>query len=231
MTLNIVIPMAGEGRRFKEAGYDIYKAFLPVGRQRMIDAVISNVRPSQSHQFTFVSRYDLLLDSLPSGSFVLRLDEPTEGAAATILKVREYIDNEQPLLIVNSDQLIDFKIDGFLNKARGYDGLILTFSATDPKWSYASVKGGEVVGVAEKVPISTHATCGVYYFGSGHDFLQAADSMIAKNIRTKGEYYLCPVYNEYIAMGKKVGIYEVEATAMHGLGTPEEYEAYQSNFI
>jgi dTDP-glucose pyrophosphorylase len=229
--LQIVVPLAGEGKRFKEAGYDVYKAFLPVGRQRMIDAVISNVRPSQDHLFTFVSRYDLLLDSLPSGSFVLRLDEPTDGAVSTVLKVREHIDSDTPLLIVNSDQLIDFKIDDFLAKAKNYDGLILTFPATDPKWSYASVKNGEVVGVAEKVPISNHATCGVYYFGSGHDFLQAADQMIRKNIRTKGEFYLCPVYNEYIAMGKTVGIYEVEAKAMHGLGTPEDYEAYQSNLI
>lgn len=226
MTLNIVIPLAGEGKRFKDAGYEVYKAFLPVGRKRMIDAVIENVRPKQPHQFLFPSRYPLLLDSLPSGSVVHEIPEPTEGATATILHVRQHIDCEAPVLIVNSDQLIDFDINAFLAEARRYDGLILTFPATDPKWSFAKVKNREVVGVAEKVPISNHATCGVYYFDNGHDFVEAADRMIAKNIRTKGEYYLCPVYNEFIDMGKRVGIYEVPAEAMHGLGTPEDYRSY-----
>ena len=226
MTLNILIPMAGEGKRFKDAGYEVYKAFLPVGRKRMIDAVIENVRPTQPHQFVFVSRYDLLLDALPRGSFVLRLAEPTEGAADTVLKVREMIDTESPLLIVNSDQVIDFDINAFLAEARRYDGLILTFPATENKWSFDKVEDGLVTEVAEKNPISNHATCGVYYFDNGHDFVEAADRMIAKNIRTKGEYYLCPVYNEFITMGKKVGIYEVPANAMWGLGTPEDYEAY-----
>lgn len=226
MTLNIVIPMAGEGRRFKEAGYEVYKAFLPVGRQRMIDAVISNVRPTKPHQFIFASRYPMLLDSLPSGSVVRELREPTQGAAETILHTRQLIDSEAPLLIVNSDQLIDFDINAFLAEAQRYDGLILTFPATEPKWSFAKVEDGLVTEVAEKNPISNHATCGIYYFDNGHDFIEAADRMISKNIRTKGEFYLCPVYNEFIAMGKKVGIYEVPTSAMHGLGTPEDYRAY-----
>lgn len=229
--MNIVIPMAGEGRRFKEAGYDTYKAFLPVGRKRMIDAVIDNVRPTLHHQFIFVTRYPLLQDSLPKGSIVHELDAPTQGAAETVLAVRDLIDTEAPLLIVNSDQVVDFKIDQFLAEARRYDGLILTFPATESKWSFAKVQDGLVAEVAEKNPISNHATAGIYWFDHGRDFVAAADQMIAKDIRTKGEYYLCPVYNEFIGMGKRVGIYEVPASAMHGLGTPEDYNAYQSNFV
>lgn len=229
--MNIVIPMAGEGRRFKEAGYEVYKAFLPVGRKRMIDAVIDNVRPTIHHQFIFVTRYPLLPDSLPKGSVVHELAEPTQGATETVLKVRELIDTEVPLLIVNSDQIVDFKIDDFLAEARRYDGLILTFPATEWKWSFARTENGLVTDVAEKLPISNHATAGIYWFDHGRDFVAAADQMIEKDIRTNGEYYLCPVYNEFIGMGKRIGIYEVPASAMHGLGTPEDYNAYQSNFV
>lgn len=230
--MNIVIPMAGEGQRFKDAGYTEYKAFLPVGNKRMIDAVIENVTPTKNAWFTFVTRYHgLMSSSLPNGSFIKELSKPTDGAVSTILEVRDYIDDNSPLLIVNSDQIVDFDIDDFLVVAQEYEGLILTFPSKEPKWSYAKVKNGEVISVAEKVPISNHATCGIYYFSSGHDFLEAADQMLAKAIKTKGEYYLCPVYNELIAMGKRVGIYEVAKEAMHGLGTPEDYEAYQSNLI
>lgn len=229
--LNIVIPMAGEGRRFKEAGYETYKAFLPVGRKRMIDAVIENVRPNTTHQYIFASRYPLLLDSLPNGSVVREIREPTEGAAATILQARQLIDSESPLLVVNSDQLVDFDINAFLAEAHRYDGLILTFPADEQKWSYAKEENGMVTEVAEKNRISNHATCGVYYFDSGRDFIEAADRMITKNIRTNGEFYLCPVYNEFIAMGKRVGIFEVPKEAMHGLGTPEDYNAYQSSLV
>ena len=82
--------------------------------------------------------------------------------------------------------------------------------------------------VAEKDPISSEATCGLYWFRHGRDFLRAAHSMITKDIRTNGEFYLCPVYNEMIADGLTVGAWKVEdhGATMHGLGTPEDLEKF-----
>ena len=105
-------------------------------------------------------------------------------------------------------------------------GIIPVFKATSPKWSYAKLgPNGYVSEVAEKVPISTHATVGLYYFTQGRDFVWAADQMIAKDIRRNNEFYVCPVYNELIQRGDKIQI--VESEFMWGLGTPEDVEHFE----
>lgn len=226
--IQIVIPMAGKGQRFVDAGYTTPKPFLPIGNRRMIDRVIENVRPDADHQFIFIHqlKHDMLADSFPKESILLPLTEVTEGAACTILTARDYINWEAPLLIANSDQLVDVDINDFLKVAQDYDGLIMTFPSRQTKWSYAKVEDGLVTEVAEKNPISEHATCGVYYFKHGKDFVAAAEDMIEQDKGVNGEFYVCPVFNELISKGKKVGIYEVGEDQMHGLGTPEDYEAY-----
>lgn len=227
--LNIVIPMAGEGRRFQDAGYTTSKPFLPVGNRRMIDAVIENIRPKRNHRFVFIHRADQEMpeDSFPKNSVFIPVKETTEGAACTVLLAREYLDTNEPLMIANSDQIVDVDIDDFLGKADQEDGLIMVFPADDPKWSYAKVDPfGRVTRVAEKLPISRHATVGIYYFADGRDFVRAADAMIEKNDRCNGEFYVCPIYNHFIGLENAVGIYAVKKEQMHGLGTPEDYEAY-----
>lgn len=225
--------MAGEGQRFKDAGYGVPKPLLPIGRKRMIDAVVDNVR-SPNCQFIFIHRaeHDIHPDSLPKESVLIPVSEMTQGAACTVLLARHYINHESPILIVNSDQLVELSMAKFIEAAGRLDGQILTFPSHDPKWSYAAVdKSGLVTRVAEKDPISSHATAGIYYFRSGAAFVRAADAMIDRNIRTKGEFYLCPVYNQLIENGGKVGIYEISAKRMHGLGTPEDYEAYTGSSL
>jgi dTDP-glucose pyrophosphorylase len=132
-------------------------------------------------------------------------------------------------VLANSDQWIDAPIDEFIEDAvsSGCDGSIMTFKATEDKWSYARLnKMGRVVEVAEKVPISENATVGIYYFKHAQDFIDAAFSMVRKNIRTKGEFYVCPVYNELISSNKRIKIFEINKDRMHGLGTPEDLQAF-----
>ena len=101
------------------------------------------------------------------------------------------------------------------------DGGILTFTATHPKWSFAKVnEEGYVTEVAEKNPISNIATVGVYFWKKGSDFVNYAEQMIKKDIRTNNEFYVCPVYNQAIQDGKKIKTFPVER--MWGLGTPED---------
>lgn len=235
--LEIVIPMAGLGTRFAAKGYDKPKPLIEIFGKPMIQWVVENVRPRhQDHRFTFLVHeahlkahaVDRLLGELAPGCSIVPVPATTEGAACTALLALDRLDLERPLLIANSDQWVELDIDHFLYAASlGNDGLILTFPASDPKWSYARMDAsGRVVEVAEKKPISPHATVGIYHFRRGQDFADAARAMIRANHRVNGEFYVCPVYNELIARGATIRCFPLAAGAMHGLGVPEDLEAF-----
>ena len=155
----------------------------------------------------------------------------TEGTACTLLLARSAFDEDTPLLVANSDQLVDFSVEDYVHDClcRGLDGSILVFrdADLDPKWSFAKVdENGLVTEVAEKKPISDLATVGIYFFTSGAAFVKAAIDMIARNDRVNNEFYTCPVYNYMIRTGARIGVYEVPPSAMWGLGTPNDLERY-----
>jgi len=115
-------------------------------------------------------------------------------------------------------------------RASNADAGILVFRDTNPKWSFARTNAeGVVVEVAEKRAISDLATVGIYYYRRAGDFIRFARQMIAKDIRVNGEFYVCPVFNEMIEAGLRVLVYEINASQMHGLGTPEDLDRYLMN--
>jgi NDP-sugar pyrophosphorylase family protein len=165
------------------------------------------------------------------GAEIVAIEKPTEGTACTLLLARNCFDNDKPLLIANSDQLVDIDINDMIDDCleRDLDGSILVFrdSAGNPKWSFAKLgEGGLVERVAEKSAISDLATAGIYFFRRGMDFVRAAVDMIAQNDRVGDEFYTCPVYNYAIAAGLKIGVYEIAPQDMHGIGTPDDLNAY-----
>jgi dTDP-glucose pyrophosphorylase len=238
--LNIIVPLAGEGTRFKERGYTFPKPLIEINGKPMIQVVVENIRPKVAHRFTFICRkehydkYSLrdLLELIAPKCNIVTVNHVTEGAACTVLLASEYFNNADCLLIANSDQYVEFACNDFINDAtkRRLDGSILTFPASHPKWSYAKLdEEGLVMEVAEKRPISNHATVGIYFYRQGKMFFEAAQQMIEKNIRVNNEFYVCPVYNEMILAGYKIGIYEIEQAKMHGMGTPEDLEQFEKS--
>jgi len=232
--LNIVIPMAGEGSRFKNAGFKLPKPLIDVDHKPMINVVTDSLNLDANYTF-LVRRQHLeeypvytILNLIKPASKIVEVKTLTEGAACTILLAKHIVDNDQPLMIVNSDQFVDWDYAKFMQKLElmNADAGILTFKASESKWSYAltNEETGFVTKVAEKVCISEDATCGVYYWRRGSDFCHYAQQMIDKNVRVNGEFYVCPVFNEAIADGKKVITFE--AKIMKGLGTPEDLEVY-----
>mgnify|MGYP003300817082 CR=1 FL=1 len=146
---------------------------------------------------------------------------------------KEVIDNDEPLLMANSDQFVEWDSNETLYAFSNgeCDGGILTFPASHPKWSYAKLDdGGLVTEVAEKKPISEHATVGVYWWKKGSDYVKYAEQMIEKDIRTNGEFYVCPVFNEAIEDGKKVRIKEIDKDGMWGIGTPEDLNYFLEHY-
>jgi len=236
--LNILIPMAGGGKSFEFAGFSFPKPIIDVHGKTMIEVVTGNLRPKDDYRFVFVcfrdhyEKYDLynIFKNATGGLFdVVCIGGPTCGQACSALAALQYINNDDELLIVNSDQFVDVSIDDFLRRARqaDADGLIMTFKATHPKWSFVRTDGTDrVVETAEKKVISDNATAGIYYFKRGKDFVQSAEAMIHKDIRYNEQFYICPCYNELILQNKHIYKYDVPVDKMHGMGTPEDLNAF-----
>jgi NDP-sugar pyrophosphorylase family protein len=242
--LNIVMPMAGRGRRFAEVGYEKPKPLIPIHGRPMTEIVIENLRPSCDHRFIFLILrehaeafgFDEYLLSFAPGSEIVYVDSVTQGAACTVLLARDYIDNDEPLMIANCDQWVDVAIDDYLAEIdrTQADGLIMTMWSDDPKWSFVRFgPHGNVVEVVEKRLVSNEATVGIYNFRSGRDFVRAADAMIAADFRVNGEFYVAPVYNELIAEGRHLVVHNVgkEDAGMYGLGIPADLERFVSSHV
>jgi dTDP-glucose pyrophosphorylase len=162
---------------------------------------------------------------------IVEVDGITEGAACTTLLAKEFIDNNQPLIMANSDQFLEWDSNEFMYKMNetDADGGIITFTSTHPKWSFAKLnESGFVTEVAEKNPISDIATVGVYYWKHGSDYVKYTEQMISKDIRVNNEFYVCPVYNEAINDGKKIKTFNIEK--MWGIGTPEDLNYFLEKY-
>lgn len=232
--MNILIPMAGEGSRFKQEGYTFPKPLIDVNGKPMIQCVIENLDFDAQYIFLVRSehleKYEIesLLKFVTNGRYrIVPVSNLTEGAACTALLAKALIDNDEELLIANSDQIISYSKDNFntIRRFTKFDASVFTFRAVHPKWSFVKVNSrGVATEVAEKNPISDIATCGVYYYRRGSDFVKYSEQMIEKNIRVNNEFYICPVYNELINDEKILIPFFVHK--MHGLGTPEDLKKY-----
>ena len=235
--MNVLIPMAGAGSRFEQAGYTFPKPLIEVNGKPMIQVVVENLNIDAKHIFIVqkehYEKYNLkyLLNLITDNNCeIVQVDGITEGAACTTLLAKQFIDNDEPLVMANSDQFLEWNSNEFMYSmiADDIDGGIVSFEATHPKWSFAKLgEDGFVTEVAEKKPISNVATVGVYYWSKGSDYVKYAEQMINKDIRTNNEFYVCPVYNEAIGDNKKVKVFPIEK--MWGLGTPEDLNNFLEN--
>lgn len=241
--INIIIPMAGAGTRFANAGYEKPKPFIDVAGKPMIARVLDNLAYADA-RYILIARKDHLekerelvaeIEREYKATFI-PINKLTEGTACTVLYARNFLKNDAPVMIANSDQIVDMRIGDFIEDCatRTLDGSILTFVDIhkDPKWSFAKIDAsGMVSEVREKVVISSYATVGIYLYAKGHEFIDCAIQMIIENDRVNGEFYTCPTYNYAIQQGRKIGIYNIEFEQMHGIGTPEDLNTYLGKYV
>ena len=227
--------MAGEGSRFAKEGYTFPKPLIDVCGKPMIQKVVENLDFISEYIFLVrkkhVLEYEGMVDTLHritnNSCKIVEVDGLTEGAACTALLAQEYIDCEDDLLIANSDQFIEYQRENFisLKNMTSADAIVWTFNAVHPKWSFVKTNArGYITEVAEKRPISNIATCGVYWYRKGSDFVKYANQMIKKDIRVRNEFYIAPVYNELLEDNKTLIPFYVHK--MWGLGTPEDLKHY-----
>ena len=237
--MKVLIPMAGEGSRFVKEGYTFPKPLIDVNGKPMIQLVVENLDFDCEYIFlvrkSHVEKYGGLIDTLDritNGNFqYITVDGLTEGAACTALLAEGLIDTDEDLLIANSDQFVEYEAQNFtmLKNQTDCDAMVYTFNAVHPKWSFVKTNSrGFITEVAEKRPISNTATCGIYWYRHGSDFVKYTKQMIEKNVRVNNEFYIAPVYNELIQDGKTLIPFYVHK--MWGIGTPEDLGYYLDNY-
>ena len=239
LTMNIIIPMAGDGKRFLSRGYTSPKPLIEVlDGKSMIATVIDNLFIDNAN-YTFILNkshvecdilQDIILEKLPSANFIY-VEETTDGPARTSLLAEPFID-EKELIIVNCDQVIyDFNINHLLEFARvnKADGMLGAFISSSKKNSYMKLDpNGEVIDVKEKIVISNIAANGLHFWSNGLNFIDNAYEMIKNDEKYNGEYYIAPTYNYLIKNGGKVlpFFYNLHFS----LGTPDDLEKYKGYY-
>jgi NDP-sugar pyrophosphorylase family protein len=241
--MRALIPMAGAGSRFAEAGYTTPKPLLPLLGEPMV------VKAAQalplSERYTFIVRdfqieeyqIDKHLASYFPGCDVVVLDHLTEGQAVTCLKAKHLFQPEEELVIGASDNGMIYDSKVFEEAKQEADVLVFTFrnnpavDARPQAYGWVKTKDGvEIEKMSVKVPISSapqqdHAVVGAFWFRKAGDFVKAAERMITNNTRINNEFYVDECINDAIALGLKAKVFEIEHYVCWG--TPTDYETFQ----
>lgn len=225
-----VLPMAGEGRRFKEAGYPEIKPMVPVNGIPMLHKVVKNIQHFANPRcFLFVT----LADKYRGGRLVLPdvpyeeiYTPPTRGTVETVLKAARELQTDEPVLVANCDQMVDLETHEWRVPIARF-GSILTFSSQNPAHSYVDVDGsGRIKTIREKDPYTRNAVVGLYYFARGYDLVTACYQVVRRDETVKGEFYLSSALQQLIDNGKDLDAFYVNPERVHMLGTPEQLAAY-----
>lgn len=236
--MNIIIPMAGLGTRFSNEGFELPKPLIETNGKTLIEHSISTL--GVHGEYIFITRkYDnpehniilsKRLKEIQPNCIEIQLDKPTRGATETALAARKYIDTNSPLIITNCDQITDWdanKFNEFVSNPN-IDGVVVTYSSTNPKNSFAIVEDDQVIKLVEKQPVSNIALTGVHYWKEGHMFVETA-KMLLEDFESEGrpECYISETYNYLIRTGAKIKNYHIPVNEFIPLGTPYDLKIYE----
>lgn len=236
--MNILILAAGENETtLNDSGYPFYLTELE--GVPLIERLVAQCQSIQNAKLHFAIpeneikqwRLDSVVKQLAPNGQLIYVKSNTAGAACTALLAIEHIDNEEPLLILNMNDMLQINfaevISDFLS--RDLDAGTIVFHSIHPRYSYVLLdKDNLVIEAAEKNPISQHATAGFYWFARGKDFINAARSMIAKDCHVDGHFYICPVMNELILSHAKISVNFIDNKRYHPLKTMRQIQHFES---
>jgi NDP-sugar pyrophosphorylase family protein len=231
--MNIVIPMAGLGSRFAEAGFSIPKPLIPVNGEAMISKAVKSLNLQGQYHFilsenNYTKQIIEVLESIVKLPNFLVIDYVTNGPASSVHLVDKHINNSEELVVANCDQIMTWNSKAFLHNAKLYDGCLVTYHSDTIKNSYARLNNqGLVTEVREKQVISNVSLNGIHYWKQGRYFCDSYEAMVFNNDRApNGEFYVGPSYNYMIKDNKTVGIYHIPNEQHHPVGVPDDLETY-----
>jgi dTDP-glucose pyrophosphorylase len=236
--INIVIPMAGEGSRFKDVGINTPKPLIEIDGKTLIEHAISTL--GIDGRFIFITKkysdplfnkkLSEILSKLAPNHIEICTDKPQYGTSYSALLAKDYINNDEELILTNCDQHLAWDPKSFLEKSRadGIDGSILVHNSSSHKHSYAVIKNNFVTHLAEKNPVSNYALVGLHYWKRGEDFVKSAEDLVKESAKDNKESYVSLTYNYLIKSGKKIITHTIPTNGYISLGTPRDLEIYQA---
>ncbi len=240
--INILMPLGGGSKFFDREEYFYPKMLVEIQGKPMVQHAIENLQGiAKNVQFIFVVKksdcvefhLDETLQLLTNGQCKLvKLDHDTMGAACSSLIAIDLINNADPLIIANYDQLFNCDLTVPLSQlqAASCDAGCLTFDSIHPRWSYVLVgEDGQVLEAAEKRPLSRHAIAGFYYYKYGQDFVRSAQSMIRKSCSSTDVFFVSPTFNELILENKFVKAIAIPNESYHSFYTPQKIEEFEKS--
>lgn len=254
--MNIIIPMAGEGKRFSEQGYKIHKPAIPTidrrtGMEKPMVVCAALDLPgvaADGGNVIFIDRDFHKRDGVeaaiqtefPKARFIT-VDHLTEGQACTCLLAKEQINNEEPLLIAGCDNGMIFRQDLFDRDTASADCLVFTYRNNEAVLKNPNAYGWMIVDDENRItgtsikkaisddPLHDHAVVATFWFRQGRYFVDAAEKMIRENDRINGEFYVDQVVRHVLDMGLRAKVFEIERYI--GWGTPKDYEEYTQTIL
>ncbi|MBR4591393.1 MAG: hypothetical protein IKO36_12180 [Bacteroidaceae bacterium] len=248
LDLHIIMPMAGEGKRFKDAGYNISKPLIEIDNSTIYEKAIFSLDyfrtdDKRNINYTFIVREDFKKDNIEdrihksfNNANIIYVDKTTNGALETSYLAKPYIKDDEGVILMDCD--VYFSSITYINEIKkqlskrieNVNPCLLTFENDNPRYSYVKLdKKGFASEVVEKKVISNNAILGCYFVGTGHLFKNIAATVIErwydKKIDSK-EIYTSLLFNEYI-LHRKVEVVKINHCSGEyyvSMGTPEEFE-------
>ncbi len=238
--INVLMPLSGGSKFFDSEEYFYPKMLIEIQGKPMVQHAIENLQTIHKElQFVFIVKksdcakfhLDDTLRLLANDSCkIIMLDHETKGAACSALMAVDEINNNDPLIISNFDQIIDANLSKLYSefKSSEADAGCLVFNTTHPRWSFVLLDEQDfVLETAEKRPLSRNAIAGLYYYRRGKDFVDAAQSMIRKSCSNADNFFVSPTFNELILKNKKIKALKIPNEQYHSFYTPQKIEEYE----
>lgn len=253
--MNILIPMAGAGSRFTEAGYDISKPAIPTYYRKnggLLPMVVCATLDlpgvnDDGSNLIYVDRdfhssngTEKAIKDYFSKSKFITVDHLTEGQACTCMLAEKYINNDEELLIAGCDNGMEMNQDKFVAYCNEADVLVFTYRHNESVLANPNAYGWMIVDEDDNItgtsikkaisanPMEDHAVVATFWFKKGSIFVEAAKKMIDENDRINNEFYVDQVAKHVLELGYKAKVYEIDRYI--GWGTPADYELYQKTF-
>jgi len=233
------MPMAGEGSRFRNAGWTTPKPLIELNGKPLFVRAIESVKVDGAPmKYSLIVRQEHIdeygidkgIREILPDAMIYSVEKTTRGAVETCLMAEDGIADEDAVVVMDCD--LEFRsktyrriIEEALKNEDAIGGALVSFDSDEPKYSYAELDGdGNVVRTAEKEVISNHALCGAYFFASGKEFKDVAHKLLSEPVMLKPEFYVSLLYNYLLAKGDSVKLATMEDYRSYG--TPEELKRY-----
>lgn len=235
--LNILVPIAGKSYFFDESKQGFPKPFVEICGKTMLEIFIENFSNVENKRFIFILKKDEALrfhidDAINTltkeKAENILVENETGGMACSCMLAIDFINNEEPLIVVNLDQFFEFDLNEIIKKFSDYDAGILSFENVHPRWAYVKCDSSNLVLEAfEKQPISKNAIAGFYYFKYGKFFINGAKNMIKKDVNYEGKYFVAPLLNELILENKKILNIKIDKNLYHTFYSPTKIKEFE----